>query len=481
MSYLRCACHLIKWTLLSGVLGSAACVGLEAGEYLVSDRLTNQVLRYQTEDGSFLGAFVDDNLTTNGGLFSPTALTFGFGDDLYVTSIDLNVGDGRVLRYDGESGAYEGVFASGMMPPGGILYHEPSDTMLVGSLGATGLGDSSLIARFAADGTRLPDIDVGPVTGRTGMLTLSNGDLLVSSFADSAFFSGAVLKYTYDSAADSFALDGTFASAPELLGANGLALDPSGDLWVASLFGQSVLKFDVESGVVQGSSVLANIAYPSGLLIDADGNLLVTSLGNNNPGDPIYGDALFPGSVFKLDPTDGSTIGMGPFLTLDSEFQPTAIVRRPVTGDYNRDGLLTAVDIDALTVAVNAGSTETRYDLNGDGRVDSADRAVWVEQLKETYFGDANLDGEFGSADLVEVLAAGEYEDSLAGNSTWATGDWDGDTEFESADLILALQGGGFETGPRPASIAVPEPTGGWLLWLAAPIWAVWGRSRLNG
>ena len=110
----------------------------------------------------------------------------------------------------------------------------------------------------------------------------------MSSFAEEPFFSGSVLQLEYDPATDALNYAGLFAAAPELLGANGLAFDAGGDLYVASLFGQSVVKFDLESGSVVGSSVVAQTAYPSSVLIDTDGNMLVTSLGNNNPSDPIY-------------------------------------------------------------------------------------------------------------------------------------------------------------------------------------------------
>jgi hypothetical protein len=86
--------------------------------------------------------------------------------------------------------------------------------------------------------------------------------------------------------------------------------------------------------------------------------------------------------------------------------------------------------------------------------------------LRKTYFGDADLDDLFNTADLVTVLSAGEYEDAVAGNSGWAEGDWDGDGDFTTADFVTALAGGGYEQGPRPAVAAVPEPTSltGWLL-----------------
>ena len=107
--------------------------------------------------------------------------------------------------------------------------------------------------------------------------------------------------------------------------------------------------------------------------------------------------------------------------------------------------------------------------------MDWSPSTTWVHEIANTYFGDSNLDGEFNSADLVSIFVAGEYEDAIGGNSTWATGDWSGNGEFDSADLVLAFQDGGYELGPRAAVNNVPEPNGlalpsmflfafGWLL-----------------
>ena len=87
-----------------------------------------------------------------------------------------------------------------------------------------------------------------------------------------------------------------------------------------------------------------------------------------------------------------------------------------------------------------------------------ADRAIWLKDIANTYIGGANLDGEFNSTDFVLVFQTGEYEDGLVGDSTWATGDWNGDREFNSADFVVAFQDGGFEQGPRVPTHAVPEP-----------------------
>ena len=65
----------------------------------------------------------------------------------------------------------------------------------------------------------------------------------------------------------------------------------------------------------------------------------------------------------------------------------------------------------------------------------------------------------FPSGDFIHVFQAGQYEDDAPGNSTWATGDWDGDGDFSSADFVVAFPSGGYELAPRMAVASVPEPS----------------------
>ncbi len=136
---------------------------------------------------------------------------------------------------------------------------------------------------------------------------------------------------------------------------------------------------------------------------------------------------------------------------LTAHFDPGGI-----PGDFNLNGRLDAEDIDLLTAA---DTQELAFDLNSDGVVDVNDRVLWVKELKVTWFGDANLNGEFNSNDLVFVLAAGKYEDGIPQNSGWADGDWNGDMEFDSSDLITALADGGYEMGPLRAVQVVRDAT----------------------
>lgn len=112
--------------------------------------------------------------------------------------------------------------------------------------------------------------------------------------------------------------------------------------------------------------------------------------------------------------------------------------------------------IDALSGA--NGWWDTLLDYTGDNLVDAADRDFLITNVLGTTYGDSNLDGHFDSSDFVAAFQAGEFEDNIAGNSTWSTGDWNGDYEFESNDLVLAFQVGGYELDGPVATRIVPEP-----------------------
>ena len=149
------------------------------------------------------------------------------------------------------------------------------------------------------------------------------------------------------------------------------------------------------------------------------------------------------------------------FLGGDEDLQPGRLVLDTtgggIVGDFNNDGLLNIDDVNALTREIHAQTNGALYDLNNDSKVDDLDLARWVRDEKKTWFGDANLDGSFGSSDLVQIFTAGKYEqDADAG---WDEGDWTGDLRFNSSDLVAAFSDGGYEAGPRAAVSAVPEPS----------------------
>ena len=107
-----------------------------------------------------------------------------------------------------------------------------------------------------------------------------------------------------------------------------------------------------------------------------------------------------------------------------------------VAGDSS--GLMTC------TVPLQAGDRGQGYNFGetwaGEGNP--------LEGIGQPIIGDVNGDGVFGSSDLVAVFQAAEFEDGVAGNSTFFEGDWNGDGDFDSADLVLAFQQGHYAELP---------------------------------
>jgi hypothetical protein len=164
-------------------------------------------------------------------------------------------------------------------------------------------------------------------------------------------------------------------------------------------------------------------------------------------------------------------------------FPITEIVYTPVPenpqhpGDFSNNGVLDINDIDTLTRQAAGLTPDLAFDLTGDSRVDQDDVRYWIHDLFNSWIGDANLDRLFDSADMIAAVSAGQYDDTLVGNSTWSTGDWDGNGEFDSGDLITALSDGGYGAGPRATVSAVPEPAS---LMLLLPVIFAIARSSFR-
>jgi hypothetical protein len=123
-------------------------------------------------------------------------------------------------------------------------------------------------------------------------------------------------------------------------------------------------------------------------------------------------------------------------------------------GDFDGDGDIDADDIDALGAAIQAGSTDLTFDMDGNSVVDSADFNMHVTTLVDTAlgmgtgtaFGDFNLDG------LVGILDLGLLGDGYNSTNGWANGDANGDGSVGILDLGLLGDNYGYDGS------AIPEP-----------------------
>ena len=146
-----------------------------------------------------------------------------------------------------------------------------------------------------------------------------------------------------------------------------------------------------------------------------------------------------------------------------------------IGGDLNYNGALDQHDLDILTKNVAVGATNLKLDIDDNESVSVSDVYHWVTELKSTWLGDANLDGEFNSRDLVDVFKSGKYESGHM--ASWAEGDWNADERFDSSDIIVAFQDSGYEVGARTLALAVPEPTS-WSMVILGLLGIVWGRNH---
>ena len=228
------------------------------------------------------------------------------------------------------------------------------------------------------------------------------------------------------------------------------------------------------AGTTDADPTIPGRAFLSYEFEAASGDFIIQSRELVDTNNPAQSENIF-GDVLALSDTD--------FYFAFVDFQnPFTFEPGPVVpGDYDGDGLLDAGDLDLQAIAMAADPPPQEYDLNEDGLVNFDDRKQWVEVLKNTWIGDANLNGEFNSGDMVQVFARGLYE---TGNPAgWEDGDFNGDTVFGSGDMVAAFVGGGYEQGlkqggPNAAVSAVPEPSGLLLMLLGfLPLWGRWRRS----
>jgi streptogramin lyase len=213
------------------------------GDLYVSSRGTHSVLRFEGTTGEFLGAFVTAG---SGGLNDPHGLAFGPDGNLYVVDkaytvngrwasdghrpdgshYQIDKGTPCILKYDGQTGASLGTFASG-----------------------SGLNDCV-------------DLTFGP-----------DGNLYVCNRGNEGILefngkTGAFLRV--------FARGG---GATRMLGPHGLAFGPDGNLYVCGEFSNAVVRFNGQTGVFIDVFVTAGSGGLTGpiCLTFSDGYLFVAS------------------------------------------------------------------------------------------------------------------------------------------------------------------------------------------------------------
>ena len=201
---------------------------------------------------------------------SPSAMAIGSGTDLFVASQNT----GTVFRYNWLTGGSSGTLDTGLDGLGGLLYDNASNALYVSEF--NNYTGHQIIKYNATTGAQIGTLDVVTSMDLADMALGADGSLYVSSFWD-----GTV--YKYNSTAGTFSpLTGT---PGVLYGANGLVFDSSGKLDVVGMLTNNVFQFN-SSGTPVGELVPAasgGLSFPSDIVIDPDGNLLISSMGRLGP------------------------------------------------------------------------------------------------------------------------------------------------------------------------------------------------------
>jgi hypothetical protein len=217
-------------------------------------------------------------------------------------------------------------------------------------------------------------------------------------------------------------------------------------------------------------TVQSNVVVPAD--VDLDGDLDVISYSNQRHGSLIawhenldgHGDFGPMGSHHVIARTAADTIVAQDFdgdgdLDVATQFSWFGSAQYSENLDGKNFGTPQVLrDLNSARFGLAAG------DVDGDGDADLVTAArgndllgrYTIRWYEDRLVGDANGDGRFDSQDLIMVLAAGKYDDRIAGNAAFDEGDWNQDGDFESDDLVFALAAGHYETqveAQRPVGV----------------------------
>jgi len=341
-----------------------------------TDDQYSRVIKFDHVTGDELAGGI---LSMSAGLLEPSGIAISDDGTIYVSSRST----GKIHFYDSATaspltlpGGDLGVFADFNMPldPEGPAAPAQLKFGPDGSLYASEFFGQKVRVFDPDDGDRLNDAAT-MLPGAGGMAFESNGNLLVGTSALPEPPTPATISrfQNGDPVAPFFlALGGELAFPASLL------FLPSGDLLAVDLFTDQIVRFS-ETGDNLGvfatipTIITGKPSFPSDIVFDPDGNLIVSVLGPNNPEDPEGNQ----GQLLRYD-LEGNLIEV-----IADELEQIgglAWTTSPLTlaGNFDGVGGVDAGDFAKWRsdfgkfVAPGNGA-----DGNGDGVVDAADYVVW--------------------------------------------------------------------------------------------------------
>ena len=240
------------------------------GDLLVASYNGNDILRYDGTTGAYKGVFVTPG---SGGLTVPNGMTYGPDGNLYVASL----GSFAVIEYDGMTGSYiktlDPTNSAGLQYPNSIVF-TPTGNLLVSNFLQNNIVQLNGITG-ASMGVFASDMRL---SGPTGMTYGPDGNLYVNSSANNS-----VLRFNGTTGA----FMSTFipSQRSNVSGPAGIVFSPDGSsLYDVSQYGhQSINRFNGKTGQFTGIFAQDDVLLksPIGIAFNGSGTIFVSSFGTN--------------------------------------------------------------------------------------------------------------------------------------------------------------------------------------------------------
>ncbi len=236
------------------------------GNLYVASSLTPAIKRFDGSDGDSMGDFIDDFIL-DPRLRTPRDIVF-HNDDLYIANFDGN----NILRYDGITGDFIEVFASGstLSGPSGLTFGPDGNLFVSNSAFENILNFSGQDGKFNGEFVKSNDSQLNLPQG---LKFGPNGDLYVSSFStnDIQVYDGTTGEFKRKSAQDE-----------DLKGPIGLVFGPeNGSLFVISSENDQILEYESDELNKVGIFSDQEADLPNYLTFGEDSRLYVTSYASN--------------------------------------------------------------------------------------------------------------------------------------------------------------------------------------------------------
>jgi sugar lactone lactonase YvrE len=356
----------------------------------------NKVFRFDEQ-----GNKLPNDIPASAGAYFPTGIAVGPDGNIYVSAYGI----GSILRFNGQTGASLGVFATGFGPA--QLAFGPDGNLYVSEFFGTTVRtyDAHAGANF---GTRLADAATG-LTSAQGLAFAANGDLLVGDgFAMTATDVARIVR-VHNGVQSTWGFTDQhvfFAPVAMLTQANG-------DVLVVDMLGNYVAR--VNDAGIPGffASINPPVAppstnFPSDITFDPNGNIVISALGETNPPDNRGALWRYDLSGNIIDPDNDAT----PNEPIVSAIEPIGGIDytpslKTLAGDYNGDNAVNSADYtkwrtdNGKFVAQGNGA-----DGNSNGVVDTADYVLW---RKAAASGSGTIVGSIPEPTTLLLLLVGSF------------------------------------------------------------------------